>query len=154
MWFTPVKSENYVICVREFTQVQWQPLRKCFSEFETKLNTVHMFAGLRTVRTMGSSNVCERVDERVTANPSLYLSWHNITSRNQVHHFRRLRVPHLNNQNVVVCVHMFKAYGRAEVYLHSYLTSTLVGGEQSASRLGRLNHSESAFRQSGSFEEH
>jgi hypothetical protein len=32
-----------------------------------------------------------------------------------------------------------KTYGRVEVYLHEFLTSTLDGGEWSASRTGRFN---------------
>jgi hypothetical protein len=33
-----------------------------------------------------------------------------------------------------------KAYWGVEVYLHAFLTSTLVGGEWSASRPGRFTH--------------
>jgi hypothetical protein len=35
-----------------------------------------------------------------------------------------------------------KAYGGVDVYIHVFLTSALVGGEWSASRLGRLTPGE------------
>jgi hypothetical protein len=35
-----------------------------------------------------------------------------------------------------------KAYGGVDVYIHIFLTSALVGGEWSASRLGRFTHGE------------
>jgi hypothetical protein len=37
-----------------------------------------------------------------------------------------------------------KAYGGVDVYIHILLTSTLVGGEWSASRPGRFTHGETA----------